>query len=43
MFSSFYGPSKVLSSEGSMFKRFYVQKDLCSEIFVQKVLCLNEV
>ena len=32
---------KVLCSEGSIFRRFHVQKGLCSEIFVQKVLCLE--
>ena len=36
---------KVLSSEGPLFRRFYVQKVLCSEgsifrrFYVQKVLC----
>ena len=33
----------ALCSECSMFRRFFVQKVLCSEIFVQKVLCLESV
>ena len=32
---------KVLCSEGPLFRSFYVQKVLCSKIFVQKVLCLE--
>ena len=31
----------ALCSEELMFRRFYVQKVLCSKIFVQKVLCLE--
>ena len=31
----------ALCSEGPVFRRSYVQKVLCSEIFVQKVLCLE--
>ena len=34
---------KVLCAEGSIFRRFYVQKVLYSEIFVQKVLCLESM
>ena len=32
---------KVLCQEGYMFRRFYVHNILRSEIFVQKVLCLE--